>query len=426
MIIYSFKFLIYLFPLSLIIGPAISDINLTLIACLTIIYIVIKKDFFYFSGNLTIIFLIFFLLLIVSSINSHSKILSFEYSLFYSRFFLFSIGIYIALRNNFININHLIFVFTCIYFFLFVDGYYQYFTGYDFFNNKYDGDRLSSIFGEEKILGSFISRTFPLYFGLICMQKKNPLLLFISVIGFILSDVLIILSGDRTSAFYLLISCVIILILTKEYKIIRLVTLIISLILVVFIFTNTPMVKERIIDKTIDDMTKINPDENNSYNNIFNKFQFFTETHHNFMVVSLKIFNDNKIFGSGPKNYRVLCNDEKYLINKKPYCSSHPHNIYFQLLAETGLFATLIVLAGFFYVMFLFFRQFYSIILKRNFLFTDAHICFLTCLFITLFPFIPTGNFFGNWMNAIFYLPLGFLLNEIYKSKINNESSISN
>ena len=29
---------------------------------------------------------------------------------------------------------------------------------------------------------------------------------------------------------------------------------------------------------------------------------------------------------------------------------------------------------------------------------------------ITLWPFIPTGNFFSNWLNVVYYLPVGFLL----------------
>ena len=51
---------------------------------------------------------------------------------------------------------------------------------------------------------------------------------------------------------------------------------------------------------------------------------------------------------------------------------------------------------------------------------------FLICIFISLWPIIPTGNFFGNWMNGIFYFPLGFLMYEHYKAYQNNENIISN
>ena len=48
------------------------------------------------------------------------------------------------------------------------------------------------------------------------------------------------------------------------------------------------------------------------------------------------MFLDNKIFGQGPKSFRYLCNDDRFKINKWS-CSTHPHNYYIQLLAETGL-----------------------------------------------------------------------------------------
>ena len=34
----------------------------------------------------------------------------------------------------------------------------------------------------------------------------------------------------------------------------------------------------------------------------------------------------------------------------------------------------------------------------------------LICVFITLFPFIPNGSFFNNWVNVIYYFPLGLLM----------------
>ena len=43
-------------------------------------------------------------------------------------------------------------------------------------------------------------------------------------------------------------------------------------------------------------------------------------------------------------------------------------------------------------------------------------------LFITLFPFQPSGSFFNNWNSIIYYLPVGFILKEIYSLKdIENE-----
>lgn len=378
------------------------------------------------------------MLILLSSINSINPMFSLEYSLFYFRFLFFAIGIFVLLKYQILNIKNLIYIFTLVYAFVFLDAYYQFFFGYDLFNNKYDGDRLSGLFGEEKILGSFIARTYPLYFGLICIYKKNSFLLIVSFLGFILSDIIIIVSGDRTSAFYLFFACFAILILNKQYKIIRLATLIISIVILYFIFVFSPFVKGRLIDKTIDEFlikdesNKIeiqNSDSSEEFkmlNLVSNKFYFFSETHHNFAKASIKMASDFYFLGIGPKLFRVYCNFDEYKINGISYCSSHPHNTYFQLIAETGLFPTLIVFSIFLLTLFYFLKQFYYIIFFKKYIYTDAHICFLICIFISLWPIIPTGNFFGNWMNGIFYFPLGFLMYENYKSNIKNENIISN
>jgi hypothetical protein len=48
---------------------------------------------------------------------------------------------------------------------------------------------------------------------------------------------------------------------------------------------------------------------------------------------------------------------------------------------------------------------------NKNF---ENRIYFYVPIVVYLFPFMPTGNFFNSWVNIIIYLPLGFLLNEIY------------
>ena len=48
------------------------------------------------------------------------------------------------------------------------------------------------------------------------------------------------------------------------------------------------------------------------------------------------MFLDNPIFGVGPKLFRIFCDDQKYNIDRDT-CSTHPHNTYIQILAETGI-----------------------------------------------------------------------------------------
>ena len=48
------------------------------------------------------------------------------------------------------------------------------------------------------------------------------------------------------------------------------------------------------------------------------------------------MFLENKILGVGVKNFRNYCNEEKYKVSNLS-CSTHPHNIYIQMLSETGI-----------------------------------------------------------------------------------------
>ena len=125
-------------------------------------------------------------------------------------------------------------------------------------------------------------------------------------------------------------------------------------------------------------------------------------------LTSFNMFKDNIFFGQGPNSFEKLCKDNKF--NVKDGCSTSPHNNYMQLLAETGIIGFLMIFLLFCYVSYLFVIQLIKKILKSKFL-EDYEICYYICIFITLFPFIPTSNFFNNWLSVIYYLPLCFILN---------------
>ena len=61
-------------------------------------------------------------------------------------------------------------------------------------------------------------------------------------------------------------------------------------------------------------------------------------------------FKNHPLLGVGNKNYRVeTCRDLKKDVYKKDkyesyICTTHPHQIYFELLSEHGLIGTLIIL----------------------------------------------------------------------------------
>ena len=121
---------------------------------------------------------------------------------------------------------------------------------------------------------------------------------------------------------------------------------------------------------------------------------------------SWKMFIDNPILGVGPNNFRFLCSDSSYIVSVRS-CSTHPHSITFQILAEIGIFGFIAVFSVFSYF---FYKSFILASLKY---YSNKALGFysLQCsVLLYLFPFMITGNFFLSWYGFIFYLPIGLYM----------------
>ena len=90
-----------------------------------------------------------------------------------------------------------------------IDGYIQYFTGESITGHKIkEGVRLSSFFGDELILGSYLSRFLPIIIALFFLsqhsRKKN--LNIILLIFVIFTSVIIFLSGERAAFLFVILT----------------------------------------------------------------------------------------------------------------------------------------------------------------------------------------------------------------------------
>ena len=131
-----------------------------------------------------------------------------------------------------------------------------------------------------------------------------------------------------------------------------------------------------------------------------------------------KMFLDHKFFGVGVRNFRIICNDTKYYVSGKPRCFTHPHNSYLQLLTETGIVGFLFLLTCLFY----FCKQLSKHLILRfrgKFYFKDFEICILSGIAIYLWPFVPTGNIFNNWLNITLILNFIFDLEQKVNKDLN-------
>ncbi len=296
------KFILFLFPIFLISGPFLPDLTISILF-LFFFFIIIKKinydlqikKIFYF-------FLFFYFYILINSFFSFNLIIFFKSSIPYLRFIFFSFFLALLLIQfkSFFKII-LVSLITC-YLVLLIDSVFQVATGYNFFGLKADAQRISSLFGEKLVMGSFISRTLPITLSIFFFTKfkyQNMVMLFIVLIG----GILVYLSAERLALVYYfctLFFFIIFQFLKKKISITLLLFLLLSLVL----YHIKPNSFERLYFHTI----KQFKDTNNFGLSYRHELHFIT---------AYNLFNDSKLLGHGLKSFRNLCANEKYAPTKK-------------------------------------------------------------------------------------------------------------
>jgi O-antigen ligase len=398
--------LIIFFILSLILGPFFPDLIVSLSSFFFLFYLFRHKLYFYFTVKPLIIFFIFCIYCILVSIFFAKDILlSFESSLFYFRIGVFSCLIWHLLEQDKKILNYFYYALVISFLALIVDGYIQFFTGTNIVGLTKAGDRISSFFGNELIMGSYLSRLFPLLFALFIVKEKKKLELYVMIFFFVLLSGLVLISGERASFFLYVLSFIFIIIFVKGYTKLKTIFLVGSLIITIIIISSFDQVKNRILSDPKSTITKF----------------IFTPTHDSLIRTAYNMFLDKPLFGHGPKMFRVICKDEKYAVGITP-CMTHPHNFYVQLLAETGIIGFSFLFSAFAYVLYCAYRQLKSIVLRQKRYLTNYQVCLLAGILITVWPLTTNGNFFHNWLMIVYSLPVGFYLHSIYGKNRTNIS----
>ena len=400
--------LISLLPLFLISGPFLSDLCVVLVCVFFLTNISISKEYYFFKNKFFLIFLIFFVYLFINSLIKFYDYNNLRSSIGYIRFGIFSLAVAYFIEKEKELLKWVFYVFLICFLILITDGYIQYFFKANIIGTPVDlpSGRIRFLFNDEYILGSFISRLFPIFLGLsfVIFRSKKKLIIPISIL-FVFVEVLIFLSGERTAFFYNTLAALFVIIMINNFKKIRLITLLTSFTVIILISVYDDTAKKRVWDQTIDQFG-INS----------SKLNIFSPIHQSHYLSAYRMFQDNKFMGVGIRNYRNFCHNPKYITHYLS-CTTHPHNTYIQLLSETGLIGFSFGLILFFYFIFKMFNHLLGALFKKQYLFSDFQICILASILITLWPFAPSGNFFNNWLSIIYYYPIGFFLWSIKKNQ---------
>ena len=400
-------FLFVLIPLFLITGPFLSDLALSIIALIEIYFVIKLKRFEIFKNFYVKFFLIFWVYIFFNSVIINPNLDSIITTFFYFRYLFFTIAIINLLEQKKGILLKLFYSFLFCFLILIFDGFFQYFNGSNIIGLKLQpGPRASSFFGDELILGSYLIRLLPIFFGItILLFSKQKKIIYLIGLILVLVETLVFISGERTAFFYVNLSAVFIIFFIKDYKIFRSIILLLSIIAVLTISNFSPTIKNRMVDTTLD---QIGFDNEKKY--------IFSMEHHDQYMTALNIFKTNIYFGIGIKQFRNNCHKPEYKSGQFG-CSTHPHSTYLQFLSELGLVGFSFILYLFLIFSYKLIIHFFQILRNRKSIFNNLEICLLSSILITIWPFGPAGNFFNNWLSIVYFMPIPILFWSLRNNK---------
>ncbi len=401
-----------LIPISLAISIFLAELFGS-VAGIILIYIILKKDTTFLKSLKKEIFLmiIFYTIILISLILSDFFKNSFLPSFFYFRYFLVSLSIFYLLNKYEFIIPIFLYIILATISLVVFDSIYQYLSGNNLLGypkpvvNK-EMSYLTSFFDQEKKLGSYLVRFLPLILALTYIYNESKYAYLNKYI--LLAVGMVVINSSERTALFLYFFTLASYILMNEHK---LKVTFISFSIILILFTLNPMLKKKYIDLTLNQMEFV---ESRHYNT--GVIRYISQEHENLMYTALLIFKDNIMFGSGIKTFHPVCKklQKEYLRDRigenekrnKLVCSTHPHSTYFQLLSDIGIFGFLIFFYFFCYIITTFYKILFKVEKKDPYLISYFFINI--GMTIAIFPLIPSGNIFNNWICLMSYCTLGF------------------
>jgi len=391
---YSIKILLFLFiifPLSLLTGNFVINANIFLICIFFILEIFKNKSYQIFNNKILIPLLLFWGSMLINLFFSNNVDESMIRVLGFFRFIILVLALQYVISEKNNKYMPLLFKFW-FYFFIFIsiDLIFEFFVGHNLFGfSSSMPARLVGLLKDELKIGNF-------YYGFILIiltyfyyayPNKKKILLFL----FFLFLVVLLLIGERGNFLRGLIIIILFFILIFPSKKIFKVLFISTIFLIFASIINFEYEYKKRFFKQINDIQK--------KNNVINLIKYSPYGPH--YSAALSIFNKYPIFGVGIKNFRIESSKKEYnyeVGNNFYYgWSTHPHQVHFEFLSETGIFGYLAFLLFFIYSI----GRSLSLYFKSKNFYQLSGILFIL---VSLLPLIPTGSFFTTYGASIFWL----------------------
>ena len=395
-----FSLLFSILPLALITGPAIPDIIISTIAFYFLIKVLMEKEISYLKNYFFFFFIAFCLYGVVRSLFTPFFFFSLfeEGALFYFRYIFFILGLNYLLNQN----KDLLKIFINVCFFSIIilsfDSFFQFIYGKNIIGIlPATENRITSFFGDEAILGRYLSYLSAfLLFYIFCFKLSFKLRI-LGLIITLISIASIILSGDRIPLLRILIILSLLVALVRVNKSTYLILFLITIFFSLFFVATNDHLKERLIFESLDiikgKQILIGP---------------FGRDYENIFLTSFEVGKTNPLFGRGPNSFEILCPSPDIPSYKSEGLNcSHSHNFFFQVFAEQGLIGLSFLILFFIYLFKTLFKNiilYYSNSSKINIGFEKVGSTLITLIF--LLPMIPNMNFYNNWNNVFIFISI--------------------
>jgi len=423
-----FKYGLAVFPLLLLTGPLIAELFLILAICFFCYYSIKDKNYRFFNNKYFIFFGIFYFSVFFSTIINFYNFDLAKGGLTFFRIPLFAFSIWFILEKFKFNDKKIVTFYLILFAVIIFDSLFQYYFGKNLLGHEIKYARISSFFGDELILGGFILRTLPIFLIYLVMNEmlsEKRINIYLSIL-ISLACFVIYISGERTSFVLLFLFFFTLLFITKYLRKFIILVMIIfaafSVILPNLINSKDIYPASRMFKKTYDQILGVGDNYVKHKKKIADKVYIFSQDHQGHYIISYNIFKDHMIFGAGVKGFRHLSANKNYILEKNQGWSTHPHNTYVEILVSNGLVGfSLLILALFFIIKEIFVCR--KKIKSQNKFekYEISKAIAISAIFINIWPLVPSGSFYNNWLSMFYFYPIGFYL----YFKLRNEKKIN-
>lgn len=379
-------------PFSLVLGTLVLNANIFFICLLVIINCIFdRNNDKYLKDSWLKAALLLFIYQIITSVYNDAQAHSILRGLSFVKFIGLSFGLLIVFENNPKNFFLFLKILSFVLFFVLIDSLIQFSFGKNLFGYQYSNSRLTSIFKDEFIVGSFLCKTgflILILFSKIFKDSKIKNIIIFTILMFIL--VIILLSGERMASLLFMMGIILFYLIKSINSYKNLIFILITVSVISLVYYNSNNVAKR-----------FNEISHERYG-LTKKLRINDSVWGAHFLTAYEIFKKYPVLGVGPKNFRVESSKKEYEnINSSKAnqrWSTHPHNIILEILSEQGIVGLI-----------LFLNLLYQIVKGIN-INREVQLFALISFIIFIWPLGTSGSIFTSWNGTFMWINFSVLL----------------